>query len=328
MKRSYKLTGDLIRDDSITVSLLHLLCCCCFVHRPSLGGLRQLRTGRSAAVKNPETLITKCLSRRRPAGGQGRRIANGAGQSDFQLSAGNQQAADCSNVDVWDHDFYNCCRKSRFDFDEICDPCCRKPYVSFFGGATTVEDFFREITTATAPLTLERQGANLVDGYGLGAAIGYRVHNYLRIEAEYSYRFNKVEDWFTGIETDGALTSLTQEPATGRIYSHAGMFNMIADLSQRRVRCFNLHAGAGLGILTVDAEVTTATNTYISDDSQFAYQLIGGVTYPWSDRLEFFSEYRYLSSDGLDVVDAATGAAFGDFGYDSHNLFFGLRINR
>lgn len=254
---------------------------------------------------------------------------NCSGCQDGACSSGGYDggSSSCGNNDDWDHDFYNCCRKSIFDY-EVCDPCCKKPYVSVFGGATAVEDFQREVLTSSAPFTIETQGANLVDGYGVGGAVGFRVHPLLRLEAEYSYRFNKVGNWSTGVETDGVLTSLTTEAATGRVYSHAGMFNSLFDLSQRRVRCANLYAGGGIGVLTIDAEVATATTDYTSDDSQFAWQLIGGVNYPVNDRVEIFTEYRYLASDNLDVFDATAGADFGDFDYSSHNVFMGLRFNR
>ena len=155
----------------------------------------------------------------------------------------------------------------------------------------------------------------------MGAAIGYRVHRQLRLEAEYSYRFNKAESWFTQIDNNGVPTSFTQVGATGRLYSHAGMFNAIFDLSKRRIRCANAYFGVGMGVLTIDADITAAGINYTSDDSRFAYQLIGGVNYTLTQRIELFADYRYLAADDLNLTNTTGGVPFGDVDFRSHNLF-------
>lgn len=251
-----------------------------------------------------------------------------SGCSDCDQESGVYQeviSGECGSSSDWDHDFYDCCRKSRFD-SEVLDACCEKVYFSVFGGATSIEDFHREVVTGATTVDLE--GADLVDGYILGGAVGHRVHQHFRLEAEYSYRFNRASSWFTATETNGIQTAFAAVPATGRVYSHAGMFNALYDFSQRRVRCPNFYGGGGIGVLTIDADITAAATNYVSDDSQFAYQIIGGVNYPVSQRIEVFGEYRFLGAEDLDVFDATAGTPFGDFDYNSHSLLLGLRFNR
>ncbi len=230
-------------------------------------------------------------------------------------------SSDGGSTDDWDHEFYSCSRKTLFN-TEICDSCCQRPYISVFGAATTVENFFRDLQVGPAN---EEFGANLLDGYSVGGALGLRIHQQARVEIEYSYRFNRVENLFTTTDIMGTPPTTVITPGFGRVYSHAGMFNTIYDFSRRRVRCPNLYIGGGIGVLTIDAIFSDGVNTFTSDDSQFAFQFIGGVNYVVSEKVELFGEYRFLGANDLDVFDVTAGAPEGDFDYHSHNFFFGLR---
>lgn len=225
----------------------------------------------------------------------------------------------------WDRDFYSCSHKSMSE-DQVCDPCCGKSYFSLFGGATSIENFHRQI--ALGPNMTETQGPALLDGLALGGALGYRVHPQLRLEAEYTYRNNKPEAWFTGVETGGVLTSLTRDPAAGLVETHSLMFNSVYDLTRPRVGCANLYGGGGIGLLHANSTIAIPATTYDISDTAFAWQLIGGVNFPINQRVDIFTEYRYLGADSFNVVDTATLLPFGDFNYDSHNVMFGFRINR
>ncbi len=234
----------------------------------------------------------------------------------------------CSGASDWERPFYKCCNHTMSDY-EICDPCCGGAlYLASYFGATAVENFHRQIILNPLTNSVETEGPSVLDGFGLGTAVGYRVHPQLRLELDYSFRRNESGDWFTGVETAGVLTSLTRVDAAGEIDSHALMVNSVFDLTRRRLRCASVYGGGGIGILTVDADIAIPTANYDVADSAFAWQLIGGVNYPLTRKLEGFLEYRYLGADKLDVTDVATGLPFGDFDYDSHNVFAGFRLYR
>jgi opacity protein-like surface antigen len=233
--------------------------------------------------------------------------------------------AGCSDVGPWDRDFFGCGHKSMSD-EQVCDPCCGKSYFSLFGGATHVENFHRQI--ALSATMTETQGPALLDGYALGGALGYRVHPQLRLEAEYTYRNNKPEAWFTGVETSGVLTALARDPAAGIVETHSLMFNSVYDVTRPRVGCANLYGGGGIGLLHANSVIAIPASTYDISDTAFAWQLIGGVNFAVNHRVDVFTEYRYLGADSFNVVDTATLLPFGDFNYDSHNVMFGFRINR
>jgi opacity protein-like surface antigen len=244
-------------------------------------------------------------------------------------SCSNVAGEGCRDIGPWDRDFYDCCHDS-LSADRVYDPfCCRYPYISVVGGATFVENFHRQIELPPAMSgVIETQGPSLLDGYAFGGAFGFRVHPQLRLEMEYTYRDNEVGDWFTGIEDNGLLTSLTAADASGSVNTHSLMFNSLYDLTTPQIGRLNLYGGGGIGVLYVDSTITLPAETYEVADSAFAWQLVGGVSLPVRQNVELFAEYRYLGADKLNVDDANTSLPFGDFDYDSHNVFLGIRLYR
>ena len=75
------------------------------------------------------------------------------------------------------------------------------------------------------------------------------------------------------------------------------------------------------------------TNVALFDinDSAFAFQGIAGVNFPVRDRLDLYTEYRYLGADTISVTRtdlAGTTDSLGAFRFDSHSLVFGMRFLR
>lgn len=151
---------------------------------------------------------------------------------------------DCGSVKDWDEDYYDCCRKNIFDY-EVCDPCCRKPYVSFFGGYSNLDNISRTDTAVSPAVfniiddgttiidpgpppvfsnfladtidvqTVRNQGLIADDGFGFGGAIGYRVHPLFRVETEFSYRENDALAWFVEETTTTTTTRFTNSNFAG-----------------------------------------------------------------------------------------------------------------
>lgn len=253
-------------------------------------------------------------------------------QSECVTCNGNGDAG-CSDLGPWDREFYGCCRPSLSD-NRVCDPCCGgMSYFSVYGGGVALDPLQRE-TQTFIPLPLpgitiaQQTGTTVLDGYGVGSAVGFRVHPQLRLEADYTYRHNEAGDWFNRVTTNNVLTLSTVEPAAGSIDTHSFMFNTIYDITRPRVGCPHLYAGGGIGLLYVDGSVTNTTTTYTSSDSAFAWQAIVGAALPLSGHLDLFTEYRYLGANNLSVTDVTNSVPFGDFDFDSHSLFFGFRVYR
>jgi opacity protein-like surface antigen len=106
------------------------------------------------------------------------------------------------------------------------------------------------------------------------------------------------------------------------------MYNFLVHTEPRSVGCLSLYGGAGIGILWVDGGFSNATDDFSVGDSSFAYQFIGGLNYVVGPRVDSYIEYRYLGADYIEVHNDSLGASMGDFGYDSHGVFFGLRFGR
>ncbi len=199
-------------------------------------------------------------------------------------------------------------------------------YFGVFGGFADIDNFERNLSTGA---TERIDGAKLKNGVAAGVAIGQRWNNVGRTEFELTFRDNSVQSWFEQqFNSTGSLTSNTVRPAFGSVQSCSGMFNLLFDLSESSVGTPVLYMGGGLGSIYVDANFFTAANTYESNNTSFAYQFIAGIDYPIRDRIDLYTEYRYLGADYIGVDNMTSGQSLGDLTIDTHNIFFGVRIGR
>jgi opacity protein-like surface antigen len=216
-------------------------------------------------------------------------------------------------------------------FEESCCDTCEPParcthYLSAFGGFVDIDNFERKIENF--PNT-NIDGALHDDDWAYGLTLGRQVHPHGRMEFEFTYRDNGIETWFERqYDEDNILLSNTELPAIGSNRNYTGMVNIVFDLYDRCEWWPGLYLGGGIGGIYMDAEFATAANTYECDDTSFAYQFIGGVNLPVSERIDIFTEFRYLGADYLNVDNLTAGQSLGDFTFDSNNLFFGVRLRR
>jgi opacity protein-like surface antigen len=232
-------------------------------------------------------------------------------------------SADCS-LDRW-----SCPDWQRADVACDVNTCCETcgfHYFGIFGGASDVDNFEREFASGS---NKRIDGAKLRDSWAGGATVGRRWHPHSRGEFEFTFRDASVARWFDQtFNSSGALSMSSTTAATGSVQSYSGMFNILFDLEERTIGRPNLYLGGGLGSLYVDADVATAANAYEAHDTSFAYQFIAGLAFPIGQPWDFFAEYRYLGADYIGVDNLTTGQGLGDFGYDSHNVFIGVRVGR
>ncbi len=223
-----------------------------------------------------------------------------------------------------------------------CADCNWGPvYMSLFGGGAFIDNLDTRNTFnngVAGMLGIEEIGFSTLDGVAAGGSIGRYFYRQARAEVEYTFRENGVGDMNRFIFSDvlstprinDTLVSSTRQAAAGNIESNSYMFNLVFDLKPRTVGCMNAYLGGGVGALYVDGDANTATETFNMDDSAFAFQGIAGINYPIRERVDLFTEYRYLGVDAISVTrtNLAGTENLGTFRFDSHNVVFGLRFLR
>ncbi len=245
----------------------------------------------------------------------------------------------------------NCCERPS------CPAVCCGPYVSVFGGWSSVSEFFRsqDLGTISRPSstqavdgmgnplfdgmgnpifvleevqqTEERQ-YNFQDGFVGGISIGRQVHQRARAELEFSYRSPDFDSYQVQTFTDNFLETDAISPATGSLEAYAIVTNFLVDFNQRAYQRFNFYGGAGMGIIDFNGTATTATNVYEIDDTGFVFQIIGGLNRAVTSRVDLFGEYRYVVAGNVNVFDVTAGESLGDFQYKANEVFVGIRIRK
>jgi opacity protein-like surface antigen len=146
--------------------------------------------------------------------------------------------------------------------------------------------------------------------YVAAAALGYRTCNNFRMEIEAAYRRNslhRLKIHHFDIHLD--------QPAHGNFQTISGMVNLVYDAPF----CFCLRPYIGFGIgwahnllrlrVSQDGEVFKTHG----HKNGFAWQAIGGITYPVNEFADLFLEYRFYQPDVQK--------------YNDHNACFGIRCN-
>ncbi len=179
-------------------------------------------------------------------------------------------------------------------------------YLKAFGGASMLGDSDLSITGVGSEADL-----GFSSGVLAGAAVGYAYPGRnVAAEIEWAYR--------SGDSDDGSLAE------GGDLASTALMLNGIWTLGS--AGALQPYLGAGIGYITeVDFDVPsgTAAGEY-SDRGGFAFQLIGGASYPISERASVFGEIRYFDAGSLSL---SSDTATLDVDYSTLDLGFGLTFN-
>lgn len=224
-----------------------------------------------------------------------------------------------------------------------CGDCNWGPaYLSIFAGVAFIDNLDSRTTFANGipgTLGVSETGFSTLDGLAAGGAIGRYFYRQARFEFEYTHRDNGIGDMSVLTFTDDlatpqindTLVSSTVEDASGNLATNSFMFNLLFDLRPRTVGCLNAYIGGGLGVLVADGDAATATETFSINDNSLAFQGIAGINFPLRDRLDLFSEYRYLGGDSVRVEStdiAGVEQSLGAFRFDSHSVVFGLRFLR
>ncbi|TPE52997.1 outer membrane protein [Amaricoccus solimangrovi] len=178
-------------------------------------------------------------------------------------------------------------------------------YLKGFGGWTIPQDDNFQLNDKTNDVS-GSSGFDFDTGYALGAAVGYEYSPTLAIEGEYVYR--NADARFRDVAGDDK----------GTTESNAWMVNALYKFQPLGATgAFHPYAGAGIGI--ADQKVKDVGQT-LDADYDFAWQLIGGVSYDVSPQFQIFGETRYFTINDQTVENS-------DFsfksGYDTVDVLFG-----
>lgn len=181
-------------------------------------------------------------------------------------------------------------------------------YIAVFGGII-VPDLF---------------SAASKNGWVTGGAVGHRIHERIRIEADFVFRENTADQftpnsWFT-------------DPVGG-FDNFSTMVNLVLDFNPRG-RWFKPYWGGGIGgsyakgNLHLDADQyfnRWSEEHYAVDDFVFSHQFFTGLNIQIHQRSQFYFEYRFHRADGFAAFDSS-GQSNGVGELTSHDLIWGLRI--
>ena len=185
------------------------------------------------------------------------------------------------------------------------------PYVRFGGGVTflppTDQTTFYSDGNATSTLGSDA-------GFNVVTAIGSQRGPW-RFEGEAGFRRNAARN-LSAMGVDSPIGGHTQAVTV--------MANAIYDFTlPPGWGMWSPHAGAGIGVARVSTRADfMGTQFFSSRDTNFAYQLIAGVSYPLSGNWSTDLDYRYLSAPTLNFHDMAGNRV--STSYSAHNIVASL----
>lgn len=176
------------------------------------------------------------------------------------------------------------------------------PYVGLRGGAAIADD---TDYTLAAPFPTPGVLNNEYEDWNLtgSAFAGYEMEFFPgfggRIEAELGYASLNIEDHLVG--------GVSQTGANGDTTVFSGMVNAYVDANLGAFRPF---AGVGLGMAQVnfnDHSTTAGGIVMDDDDTNFAWQVSGGVGYDLTDHITLEGLVRYQSIMDVGLTSTAAG---------------------
>jgi len=152
-------------------------------------------------------------------------------------------------------------------------------------------------------------------GYLLGTAVGYGVTPNFAVELEYAYR--NADATLNQTLSDGVDRVRFSEG--GNVTSNAVMVNVLYRFDPMGATgAVQPYLGGGIGGVQVDFDGDKT-------DTEFAYQLMGGVSYAVNPNWSVYGELRWFATDGGEFIseDGANLSA----GFESIDLLIGAAYN-
>lgn len=158
-------------------------------------------------------------------------------------------------------------------------------------------------------------------GYRLGGVAGYDFTGPLRVELDVAWRTSGID----GIE----VPVVGKIGATGEVTALSGLLNLLYEFPvEGRLRS---HIGGGLGVVRLAladavADMPDIGLTPVADDSVIvpAWQILGGISWPLSEKLDLTVEYRLFGAIGPEFIGAGNTKVEADYIDSAFSL--GLRM--
>jgi opacity protein-like surface antigen len=203
------------------------------------------------------------------------------------------------------------------------DDLAKGTYLSVGGGLNQPEDSNVNYTIPAGAAGTTTPAETTFDmGYTLSTALGYRWGNGFRTEAELQYR-------------EAAINDIAGAGSPGRQKALGVMGNVLYDFGD--YNSIRPYIGGGAGYVwnkwkNVSAAPSAAfpvgAPNLTDRDGAFQWQAIGGISHPFSERMDGFVEYRYIGTINNKFFSSVPGAAAASSHDDrSHNLLVGIRFN-
>ena len=153
--------------------------------------------------------------------------------------------------------------------------------------------------------------------FTLGAVFGATIASNTRAELELAYK---------STDSDGLTLGSAKSDASGGLSSTSLLLNFWYDFpTMGNIRPY---AGAGLGIATVDNDVSGGGTRFDSSDEGITYQIGAGLQFPVSDRGTIDFGYRYQTVRKLAFESKSSpNTVYDDIDFITHSLQIGYRMN-
>jgi opacity protein-like surface antigen len=178
---------------------------------------------------------------------------------------------------------------------------------------------------ATTNLVLPSTSTNLktTGGFVGLASVGYGLGNGMRFEIEGNYRRGNINGATGPFVTD----------ATGKLQTYAVMANALFDMDIRMPWLYPYigggvgYAWTNLGNVILSGPATPFGATVNSTKGNFAFQAIGGLSFPMPrvPGLSLTTEYRFFGVPGNETFAVSTGNEIKLRGQYNHSFLLGVR---
>ena len=183
-------------------------------------------------------------------------------------------------------------------------------YIELQGGGSFWDDANVSVTG------LASGEAKFDTGWTAGGALGFRAFDMFRLEAHASFRRADIDTVSAGgIET-----------ADGWAGTAAFLGNAYFDIPIPFP--VKPYVGGGAGMAIFSADVDGSAVDVDDDDTEFAWNVMGGLLWPVWRHLELDARYRYITSDDpsidADLLGLGTGQVKAEF--SAHEVVGALRV--
>lgn len=164
-------------------------------------------------------------------------------------------------------------------------------------------------------------------GYSVGAAVGFTPIEIetvgLRTEIALNYRQNEINSMnVAGQASDG----------NGDVNLFTAMVNAYVDFDLEKAMGLGIAPYAGIGVgygrLSIDADNRVQALRINDEASVFAWNVMAGLTIPYTDVVDFLAGYRYVATTDprFDARVTPLGSRRLDSEFDAHEVTGGIRI--